>query len=127
MQHLAHATHAACPAGISYNGMPLINPGGNQPVYFGPPGTPAPPITFVPAPGPALVPNTPFNFLTNTSGYPVRVDNPTVPAYVGSGDGTSAPEQFLAYHPEDITSTAAMKPGDTTILRNKVRAAAWGW
>lgn len=101
--------------------MPLVNPGGNQPVYLGAPGTPTDPMTFEVAPGPGLVPDTPFNFLTNSSGYPVRVDNTSVPAYVGTGNGTSPPEQFKAYHPGAINSTEPLQPGDTTILRNMVR------
>jgi hypothetical protein len=104
--------------------MPLVNPGGNQPVYLAPPGTPTDPMTFEVAPGPGLVPDTPFNFLTNSSGYPVRVDNTSVPAYVGTGNGTSPPEQFTAYHPGAINSTEPLQPGDTTILRNVVRNTA---
>ena len=37
----------------------------------------------------------------------------------GTGNGTTAPEQYRAYDPANTASTAPIEPGDTAILRNE--------
>lgn len=59
----------------------------------------------------------PINILGRSS-YPLRNDNITNLAYVGSGDGSTPPEQYMAYHPGNLASTMAIKPGNTTVLLN---------
>jgi hypothetical protein len=48
----------------------------------------------------------------------VRNDNLTNLAYVGRGDGSTSPEQYLAFRPDAPGSTTAATPGETVILRN---------
>ncbi len=48
----------------------------------------------------------------------MRSDNTTNLAYVGQGDGSTAPEQYIAYHPGNTGSTVPIYPGQTAILRN---------
>jgi hypothetical protein len=111
--------------GVSYQNRPLINPGGSQPLYFGDPGASAPTLPLKPAPGPALQPDQPFLIKSNSTGVPVRNDNrcrkASWPAYVGSGDGRSSAEHYMAYNPADPSSTSAMAPGASVILKNEVR------
>ena len=61
------------------------------------------------------------------SGYPVRNDNLTNLAYVGRGDGSTPPEQYIASAAAPSlrtpginapNSNALIQPGDTLILRN---------
>lgn len=109
---------------MSYQGTPLVNPGSGQPVYFGAPGSQGQPIVFTPAPGPALLLDRPLNLLGSINGQPLRNDNTSSPAYLGTGDGSTPPEQYLAYDPADPGSTEAIPPGGPVILKNKVRLCA---
>jgi hypothetical protein len=56
--------------------------------------------------------------LVGRDGYPVRNDNLTNLAYVGSGDGSTPPEQYLAFRPQAPGNTAPVSLGETLILRN---------
>ena len=49
--------------GVSYNGLPLINPGGNKPIYFGEPTVvnPAPPTPLRPARNVTIPSGSPIN------------------------------------------------------------------
>jgi hypothetical protein len=107
--------------GVSYQGRPLVNPGPGQPMYFGAPGSQGQPTTFTPAPGPSLLPDRPLNLLGSIKGRPVRNDASSSPAYLGGGDGSTPPEQYLAYHPADPSSTEPISPGSPALLKNKVR------
>jgi hypothetical protein len=40
-------------------------------------------------------------------------------AAVGSGNGSTVPEQFYAYHSASTSDTTPIEAGDTTILRSK--------
>ena len=81
----------------------------------------APPCPAAAAPppplGPPLNPIIPINIL-DKDGFPVRNDNLTNFAYVGSGDGLTPPEIYSAFHPQDPTNTTPIAPGETTYLRN---------
>ena len=106
--------------GAEYNGQPLTNPytsGTPGPLYFGAAGDPSQPLTFNPAPLPT---NVPLEILGPT-GLPVRNDNSSNAAYVGSGNGTSPFEQYIAYDPNDFSSTTPVQVGQTTILKNVSR------
>jgi hypothetical protein len=50
----------------------------------------------------------------------VRTDTTPGAATVGSGNGTSLPEQYVAYTPSNLASTAPVQPGDTAILRSRL-------
>ena len=77
-----------------------------------------PPRTADTAPaGPALPPNTPLNILTPSSTY-VRTDNASNFAYPSSGNGSTAPEQYLAYHP-NTSDASLIQPGQTALLQNE--------
>jgi hypothetical protein len=105
---------AAAGVGVEYSGQPLINPGNNGSIYFGNPGATATKVAFVPPP---LQPLTPLNILGHT-GYPVRNDNTSSAAYVGSGDGSSPAEQYIAYDPSNPSSSSPIQPGQKAILKN---------
>lgn len=107
--------------GVSYQGSPLVNPGSGQPMYFGAPGSQGQPTTFTPSPGPSLLPDRPLNLLGSIKGRPVRNDASSSPAYLGGGDGSRPPEQYLAYDPADLGSTKPIPPGSPVVLKNKVR------
>jgi hypothetical protein len=105
--------------GATYNGQELTNPyssGTPGPLYFGNPGdaSPSQPLTFTPPPLPA---NKPINVLSPT-GNPVRNDNTSSAAYLGTGDGLSPAEQYIAIDPLDPSSTTPIAAGETTILKN---------
>ena len=61
--------------------------------------------------------NTPINIL-GANGNPVRNDNGSSPAYLGTGNGTSPPEIYTAHHPDNIASSVPIKPGETTIMQS---------
>jgi hypothetical protein len=108
--------------GATFNGQPLVNPGGNKPIYFADPNAPgagtASLATFVPA-GQPLTSGSPLNILA-PNGYPVRNDNSSSPAYVGKGDGTSDPELYLAYSSQTPSDTGTpIQPGTTTVIKSK--------
>ena len=67
--------------------------------------------------GPPLLANSPINIL-GPSGYPVRNDNGSSPAYLGAGNGTTRPEMYTAYHPGNLGSSVPIQPGESTILTN---------
>jgi hypothetical protein len=51
------------------------------------------------------------------AGY-VAANSVTAPATVGSGDGSTAAEQFVAIHPDAPTSVLPILPGDTVVLQS---------
>jgi hypothetical protein len=57
--------------------------------------------------------------MNGRGGFPIRNDNVTNFAYVGTGTGLSPPENYYAYNPADPSSTAAIPPGSTVFLKNK--------
>jgi hypothetical protein len=48
----------------------------------------------------------------------VRNDNTSSAAYVGSGNGTSPPELYTAYDPDNLGSYNPIQPGETALLQN---------
>ena len=54
----------------------------------------------------------------------MRNDNLTSYAYAGSGDGTTPPELYMAYHASNVTDPALIQPGQTTLLQN-VQTQRW--
>ena len=54
----------------------------------------------------------------------MRNDNLTSYAYAGSGDGTTPPELYMAYHASNVTDPALIQPGQTTLLQN-VQTQQW--
>jgi hypothetical protein len=56
--------------------------------------------------------------ILSPTGNPVRNDNLTNYAYVGSGNGTTPPEMFLAYHAGNTSDKNPIEPGQTTLLQN---------
>lgn len=73
--------------------------------------------TLLPAAGPPLVPLQPLN-INGLGGYPLRNDNATCLAYVGTGTGLTLPEMYIAYRPSTPTSALAIAAGSTAILKN---------
>ena len=57
--------------------------------------------------------------ISTGSGDYVRTDNTSSPALSGSGNGSTAPEQYRAYDPTNLADTSPIQPGDTTILRSE--------
>ena len=70
------------------------------------------------AAGPPLTPEVPINILNNT-GYPVRNNNTTDFSHVGKGDGTTPPERYIPYHPDNPSDTTPIAPGEETIFKNQ--------
>ena len=60
----------------------------------------------------------PLNVLGPSGSY-VRTDNTTGLAYVGSGNGSTAPEQYVAYHGPDTSNMTPVQPGQTTYLQSE--------
>ncbi len=54
------------------------------------------------------------------NGSPVRTDSTGAFAYLGNGNGSTAPEQYLAYNAADPGSTEAIEPGALVLLKSKV-------
>jgi hypothetical protein len=75
------------------------------------------------AAGPDIPPNTPLNIISPNGSY-VRSDNSSSPATVGTGTGGTAPEQYLAFHPDNLNSTSPIEPYDTAVLRS-VETGLW--
>jgi hypothetical protein len=75
------------------------------------------------AAGPDIPPNTPLNIISPNGSY-VRSDNSSSPATVGTGTGGTAPEQYLAFHPDNLDSTSPIEPYDTAVLRS-VETGLW--
>jgi hypothetical protein len=64
-----------------------------------------------------------LNIISPNGSY-VRTDNSSSPATVGTGTGGSAPEQYLAYHADNLTSTSPIQPYDTAVLQS-VETGLW--
>ena len=62
--------------------------------------------------------DTPLNVLGPSGAY-VRTDNATGLAYVGSGNGSTAPEQYVAYHASNTSERSPVQPGQTTYLQSE--------
>ena len=54
----------------------------------------------------------------------MRTDNSTSPATAGTGSGGTTPEQYLAFHPDDLASTSPIQPYDTAVLQS-VETGLW--
>jgi hypothetical protein len=71
--------------------------------------------------GTPVPPNTPINIISPTGTY-VRTDNSSSPATAGTGTGTgtggTAPEQYLAFHAGNLTSSSPIQPYTTTVLQS---------
>ena len=67
---------------------------------------------------PPLPVNESINIRTPDNKY-VRVDNSTDPARPQPGTGTTPPEQYCAYDPDNLSSTTPVMPGKTTIFKSK--------
>jgi hypothetical protein len=48
----------------------------------------------------------------------MRNDNITAAATVGSGDGSTAPEQYVAFNPNNLADAQPVQPGSTAILKS---------
>ena len=57
--------------------------------------------------------------ISTGSGDYVRNDNTSSPSLSGSGDGSTAPEQYRAYDPTNLADTSPIQAGDTAILRSE--------
>jgi hypothetical protein len=68
------------------------------------------------AAGTPLPTNTPLKI--SAQGSYVRNDNITAAATVGSGDGSTAPEQYVAFNPTNLADTQPVQPGSTAILKS---------
>jgi hypothetical protein len=101
-------------SGASYNNQPFINPGSNQPIYFG--GSAAKPqaAAFLPPPIPT---NTAISIAMPSRGF-LRIDSTTAYAYCGNGNGTSPPELFIAVDPTDAAAVKTVRPGQRTLLKS---------
>jgi hypothetical protein len=76
------------------------------------------PCTDISSPLPGSLPaGVPVNIITRL-GFPVRSDNTTGFTYVGGGDGSTLPEQYVVYSPLNEGSTVPIQPGETAIIRN---------
>jgi hypothetical protein len=64
-----------------------------------------------------------LNIISPNGSY-VRTDNSSSPATVGTGTGGSRPEQYLAYHADNLNSTSPIQPYDTAVLRS-VETGLW--
>jgi hypothetical protein len=62
--------------------------------------------------------DTPLNLLGPSGAY-VRTDNATGLAYAGPGNGSAAPEQYVAYHAPGTGNLSPVQPGQTTYLQSE--------
>jgi hypothetical protein len=62
--------------------------------------------------------DTPLN-LQGPSGAYVRTDNASTLAYAGSGSGSTAPEQYVAYHAPNTTERSPVLPGQTAYMQSE--------
>jgi hypothetical protein len=62
--------------------------------------------------------DTPLNLL-GASGAFVRNDNSSALAYASSGSGTTAPEQYVAYHSTNTSERSPVLPGQTTYMQSE--------
>jgi hypothetical protein len=96
-------------------------------MYFGTAGTSGSELTFTHPPGPGLLPDTALNLQGSILGTPVRTDTSGTYTYLGSGNGSSAPERYMAYDPANPNSTTPIQPGGTVVLKSEVRAPSGCW
>ena len=73
--------------------------------------------------GPDIPPNTPINIISPNGSY-VRSDNVTSPATVGTGTGSTPPEQYLAFHAGNLTDPTPIEPYNTAVLQS-VETGLW--
>jgi hypothetical protein len=57
--------------------------------------------------------------MVDRRGVPIRNDNTTTPAYLGTGTGNTYPEQYTAVHPANALSSDPIAAGGRAILKNK--------
>jgi hypothetical protein len=100
-------------SGASYNNQPFINPGGNQPIYFGSPGSRPQAASFLPPPIPTNMPLS----IKMPAGY-LRVDGVNGFAHTCTGTGKETQELFVAIDPTDPASTRYVRPGQRTLVRS---------
>lgn len=112
--------HAHLIAGFTFQGKPLVNTGSGAPLYFAAPGAPHERLSVTRSPGPMLQLDRPLALAGSINGRPVRTDSTGTFAYLGNGNGSTAPEQYLAYNAADPGSTEAVEPGALVILKSKV-------
>ena len=74
--------------------------------------------SFTPAAGPPVPVDTPLN-LQGPSGAYVRTDNGSALAYAVSGSGSTAPEQYLAYHASNTSERSPVLPGQTAYMQSE--------
>jgi hypothetical protein len=60
----------------------------------------------------------PLNIMGPSGSY-VRTDNTTGMAYSGSGSGSTAPEQYTAYHAGNTSDRSPVVPGQTALLQSE--------
>ena len=71
-----------------------------------------------PRAGPPLPVDVPLNIIGPSGSY-VRTDNTSGMAYSGSGNGSTAPEQYTAYHATNTSERSPVLPGQTTLLQSE--------
>jgi hypothetical protein len=110
-------------SGLAVNGVPMVAPTPGGPLLLAntsnvPLGPDSDNLAF-PTAGPDLPANSPINIKTPapTAGN-VRSDSPTAFAYVGSGDGTSLPEQYIAVDPANPSSIDPIRPGEAAVMKS---------
>jgi hypothetical protein len=69
-------------------------------------------------PPPPHAADSPFN-IVDRPGVPIRNDNTTTPAYLGTGTGNTYPEQYTAIDPANALSSDPIAAGGRAILKNK--------
>ncbi len=68
---------------------------------------------------PPIPPIVPINVIISPSGaagFPIRSDNASAFAYLGSGNGLSPPEVYYAYHAGNLTLKTPISPGQTLVM-----------
>jgi hypothetical protein len=68
--------------------------------------------------GPPLPVDVPLTIMGPSGSY-VRTDNTTGMTYTGSGSGSTAPEQYTAYHAGNTSDRSPVLPGQTTLLQSE--------
>jgi hypothetical protein len=69
-------------------------------------------------PPPSRPADSPLN-IVDRRGVPIRNDNTTTPAYLGTGTGNTYPEQYTAVDPANALSADPIAAGGLAILKNK--------
>jgi hypothetical protein len=106
--------------GMTFEGRPLVNPGGSAPLYLADAGTQAPPLAFQPARGPSLTVGASIMVLGNSTGTPFRSDNVSSHVYLGAGGNATAAEMWAAYDANDPSRGGPITPGTSVVLKSKV-------